>query len=36
MRHMVKLESVSSYEGTHNIHTRIVGQALCGLVAFGG
>jgi len=34
-RHMVNLESVYTYEGTHQIHTLIVGQALTGLPAFG-
>lgn len=33
-RHMVNLESVYTYEGTHQIHTLIVGQALTGLSAF--
>ena len=34
-RHMVNLESVYTYEGTHQIHTLIIGQALTGLAAFG-
>ncbi|NKB87866.1 MAG: acyl-CoA dehydrogenase [Acidobacteria bacterium] len=34
-RHMVNLESVYTYEGTHQIHTLIVGNALTGLPAFG-
>jgi glutaryl-CoA dehydrogenase len=34
-RHMVNLESVYTYEGTHQIHTLIVGHALTGLPAFG-
>ena len=34
-RHMVNLESVYTYEGTHQIHTLIVGHALTGLSAFG-
>lgn len=33
-RHMVNLESVYTYEGTHQIHTLIVGQALTGIAAF--
>ncbi len=33
-RHMVNLESVYTYEGTHQIHTLIVGQALTGIPAF--
>ena len=36
MRHLANLESVKTYEGTHNIHTLIVGQALTGLPAFSG
>lgn len=34
-RHMVNLESVYTYEGTHQIHTLIVGHALTGLPAYG-
>ena len=34
MRHMNNLESVSTYEGTNEIHTLILGQALTGLAAF--
>ncbi|HEX2721540.1 MAG TPA: acyl-CoA dehydrogenase family protein [Gemmatimonadaceae bacterium] len=34
MRHMANLESVYTYEGTHDIHTLIIGQALTGLAAF--
>ena len=34
MRHMTNLESVYTYEGTHDIHTLIVGRALTGLAAF--
>ena len=34
MRHMANLESVYTYEGTHDIHTLIVGQAVTGLSAF--
>ena len=34
-RHMVNLESVYTYEGTHQIHTLIVGHALTDLPAFG-
>jgi alkylation response protein AidB-like acyl-CoA dehydrogenase len=36
MRHMCNLESVYTYEGTHDIHTLIVGQALTGMPAFTG
>src|SRR3954462_4773368 len=34
MRHMENLESVYTYEGTHDIHTLILGQAVTGLSAF--
>ncbi len=34
MRHMANLESVYTYEGTHDMHTLIVGQALTGLAAY--
>ena len=34
IRHMNNLESVFTYEGTNEIHTLIVGQALTGLRAF--
>ncbi|MHB1845182.1 MAG: acyl-CoA dehydrogenase family protein [Deltaproteobacteria bacterium] len=34
MRHMVNLETVSTYEGTHDIHTLILGEALTGMAAF--
>ncbi|MFQ5512800.1 MAG: acyl-CoA dehydrogenase family protein [Myxococcota bacterium] len=34
MRHMVNLETVRTYEGTHDIHTLILGKALTGLDAF--
>jgi glutaryl-CoA dehydrogenase len=36
IRHMNNLESVYTYEGTNEIHTLILGQALTGLSAFGG
>jgi glutaryl-CoA dehydrogenase len=36
MRHMANLESVYTYEGTHDIHTLILGQAITGINAFGG
>ncbi len=36
MRHMVNLESVYTYEGTHDIHTLVLGQAITGLEAFRG
>jgi glutaryl-CoA dehydrogenase len=34
MRHMMNLESVNTYEGTHDIHTLILGQHLTGIAAF--
>ena len=34
MRHMANLESVYTYEGTHDIHSLILGQAMTGLSAF--
>ena len=34
MRHMANLESVYTYEGTHDIHTLILGQAVTGMSAF--
>ena len=33
-RHMANLETVVTYEGTHNIHTLIIGQHLTGISAF--
>lgn len=36
IRHLMNLESVSTYEGTHDIHTLIIGRDLTGLDAFGG
>ncbi len=35
MRHMANLESVYTYEGTHDVHTLILGQSVTGLNAFG-
>jgi glutaryl-CoA dehydrogenase len=34
MRHMMNLESVKTYEGTHDIHTLILGQHLTGIPAY--
>ncbi len=34
MRHLANLESVYTYEGTHDIHTLILGEAITGLSAF--
>ena len=35
IRHLMNLESVSTYEGTHDIHTLIIGRDLIGIDAFG-
>lgn len=35
MRHMVNLETVNTYEGTHDVHGLILGRAITGLQAFG-
>jgi hypothetical protein len=34
MRHMVNLEAVNTYEGTHDIHGLILGKALTGIHSF--
>ena len=34
MRHMCNLESVKTYEGTHNIHTLVLGESVTGLAAY--
>ena len=34
IRHVNNLESVLTYEGTHEVHTLVVGQALTGENAF--
>jgi alkylation response protein AidB-like acyl-CoA dehydrogenase len=34
IRHMINLESVKTYEGTHDIHRLIVGAAITGIQAF--
>ena len=36
MRHMMNLETVVTYEGTHDIHLLITGMAVTGLDAFRG
>ena len=36
MRHMDNLETVYTYEGTHDMHTLILGQTITGLDAFSG
>ena len=33
-RHMLNLESVITYEGTHDIHTLILGHAVTGIAAY--
>ena len=35
MRHMTNLESIITYEGTHQVHTLVLGKALTGIAAFG-
>jgi glutaryl-CoA dehydrogenase len=34
MRHMVNLETVNTYEGTHDVHALILGRAITGVQAF--
>ena len=34
MRHMCNLETVNTYEGTHDVHALILGRAITGLQAF--
>ncbi|KAK6029795.1 acyl-CoA dehydrogenase protein [Ostertagia ostertagi] len=34
MRHMLNLETVNTYEGTHDIHALVLGRAITGLQAF--
>jgi glutaryl-CoA dehydrogenase len=34
MRHMANLESVKTYEGTHEMHTLIIGEDITGIAAF--
>jgi len=34
MRHMLNLETVNTYEGTHDVHALILGRAITGLAAF--
>jgi len=36
MRHMANLESVYTYEGTHDMHVLVVGEAVTGISAFRG
>jgi glutaryl-CoA dehydrogenase len=35
MRHLMNLETVNTYEGTHDVHALILGRAQTGLQAFG-
>jgi glutaryl-CoA dehydrogenase len=34
VRHMLNLESVYTYEGTHEVHTLMLGRAITGISAF--
>jgi glutaryl-CoA dehydrogenase len=34
IRHMVNLETVNTYEGTHDVHALILGRAQTGIQAF--
>uniref|UniRef100_M4BDK2 Acyl-CoA dehydrogenase/oxidase C-terminal domain-containing protein n=1 Tax=Hyaloperonospora arabidopsidis (strain Emoy2) TaxID=559515 RepID=M4BDK2_HYAAE len=34
IRHVVNLEAVNTYEGTHDVHALILGRAITGLPAF--
>ena len=34
VRHMINLETVNTYEGTHDVHALILGRAQTGLQAF--
>jgi glutaryl-CoA dehydrogenase len=34
IRHVMNLESVNTYEGTHDIHALILGRTVTGLSAF--
>ncbi|HLI23044.1 MAG TPA: acyl-CoA dehydrogenase family protein, partial [Stellaceae bacterium] len=34
IRHMMNLETVNTYEGTHDIHALILGRAITGIAAF--
>lgn len=36
LRHLANLESVYTYEGTHDIHTLVLGMAITGIDAFRG
>lgn len=34
IRHVMNLEAVITYEGTHNVHSLILGRAITGLQSF--
>ena len=36
IRHLVNLETVNTYEGTHDVHALILGRAITGIQAFTG
>ncbi|XP_043466700.1 glutaryl-CoA dehydrogenase, mitochondrial [Leptopilina heterotoma] len=36
IRHLLNLETVNTYEGTHDIHALILGRAITGIPAFAG
>ena len=36
MRHLMNLETVNTYEGTHDVHALILGRAQTGIQAFTG
>jgi glutaryl-CoA dehydrogenase len=36
IRHVINLEAVNTYEGTHDIHALILGRAQTGIAAFAG
>lgn len=35
IRHLMNLEAVNTYEGTHDIHALIIGRGITGISAFG-
>jgi glutaryl-CoA dehydrogenase len=34
IRHLLNLETVNTYEGTHDVHALILGRAITGISAF--
>ena len=36
IRHVLNLETVNTYEGTHDVHALILGRAMTGIQAFTG